>query len=72
MPAARLVVKVGQRDFGRFLRRRATADRHAVATRRDNDAEFFLDAREVPVVLAEQRRQQPVVIEVDLERHAAR
>src|SRR4051812_10319923 len=41
-------------------------DRDAIAARHDRDPELALDAPEVLVVLAEQHRQQEIVVELDV------
>src|SRR5512145_31842 len=45
-------------------------DRQAIAARGQRNAELLLDARQMAVVLAEQERQQAVVVEIDVDRGA--
>jgi hypothetical protein len=67
-PALQPIIKGGQgdtRQLGSILR---TGDGEAIAARHHGDAEVALDAIEMPVALAEELRQQRIVVELHLYR----
>ena len=53
------------------LRRRA-GDRQLIAARHQRHAELALDPRQVLVMLAEQRAEQPIVVELEMQRRSDR
>src|SRR5439155_23149772 len=60
------VIEAGEREAGDLGGRGGAGDRQPVAARHQRDAEVALDAVEMLVALAEERRQQQIVVEFEL------